>query len=290
MAVFKLLLALTAAAKSLVDLRGHAELLELGEISGCKDGCRGELGDAVNLGLLLLEGLLGSLVRSDICFCLLLLWCGVAAIVRVNLPLVIFVFLLLFVSSSVLRKTHSETLLLLFILLPLLQKIQTLNAAGLLFTELALSLDTSLHVDGGLLTTVSLLQKLSTNLSINLFVTALVLEIFSFLVSTEEEANSANDDLFVIAEACLLHDIDGLRIGPELSLPHLTSELDSPDSSGRISVGGDEVIENGLNDLLEKSLTQSLARRRYQDREKGEEPSFLRSSRANQGAERHGAV
>lgn len=81
MAVFKLLLALTAAAKSLVDLRGHAELLELGEISGCKDGCRGELGDAVNLGLLLLEGLLGSLVRSDICFCLLLLWCGFIIVV-----------------------------------------------------------------------------------------------------------------------------------------------------------------------------------------------------------------
>lgn len=48
------LLALATVAHCFVDGGGHAEFLEFGEIGGCKDGCGGELGDAVNFGLLLL--------------------------------------------------------------------------------------------------------------------------------------------------------------------------------------------------------------------------------------------
>jgi hypothetical protein len=89
---------------------------------------------------------------------------------------------------------------------------------------------------------------------IDLLITALVFELLSLLVSTKEEANSTDNDLLVVGQTSLLHNIDRLRIGPELSLPHLAGKLDGPDSSRRVSVGGDEVVEDGLHGTIERMV------------------------------------
>lgn len=87
---------------------------------------------------------------------------------------------------------------------------------------------------------------------INLLVTAVVLgRLFAFLVASQEETNAANNDLLIFRQCCLLHDLDSLCVGPYLSLPELTRDLDSPNTLRRCAIRSKEVEENRLHGSVE---------------------------------------
>lgn len=87
---------------------------------------------------------------------------------------------------------------------------------------------------------------------VDLLVAALVLELLALLVAAEEEAHSADDDLFVVRETSLLHDVDGLGLSPDLTLPHLAGDFDGPDGARGGAVRRHQVVEDGLDGAVER--------------------------------------
>ncbi|KAJ0160085.1 hypothetical protein CTA2_8583 [Colletotrichum tanaceti] len=159
-----------------------------------------------------------------------------------------------------------------------------LRLAALLLVDLGDGLFVGVGLLLGLLVDADLMLHLvQVNL---LLVAAVVVQLLALLVSAEEEPHGADDDLFVVGEGRLLHDVDGLGVGPDLALPQLARELHGPDGLGRGAVGCDEVVEDGLDgavegvvrglgvriahlgeDLLEEERPQGLARRGNEDGE-----------------------
>lgn len=118
----------------------------------------------------------------------------------------------------------------------------------ILLAFLLLVIDHRLLGDTGLLLGFLVNAQLMPDLSdINIITTAFVLHLLSLFVSTEEKAYTANDDLFVLGETSLFHNFDGFGVGPDLTLPELSGQLDGPKSLGGGAIRSNQIEQDRLH-------------------------------------------